>query len=346
MILVASDKFKGTFTAREINELIAGRVRELYPGEEVVTLPMADGGEGTAEALALRFGLERRVIEGKNPLGQDCKFEYYEGREIVAVDSAAVVGLSTFPGDFTPAPLASTSLYLGKLIDRLLREGNRQIFLGIGGTMTVDGGIGFLSALGFRFLDSSGREMEVLNPQLLSSIAKVTAPERDFSRLTALADVDVPLTAPTDQLSSLSFAAQKGVKPSEIQTLRSGLENFRHASQSLSSTPHFNGAGGGLGYAVSILSGARLLPGAEYLLGDTISRLRPSRIFTGEGRFDEQSFGGKVTGTILAQSAPLGIPVHIICGCTTNPILPSNATLTLLSDFRTTKTPGRMARAL
>lgn len=333
MILVASDKFKDTYSAQEINELITRRVGEMYPGEEVMNLPMADGGEGTAAALAVRNGLERKTVGGYNPLGGKCTFEFYAGHDVVAVDSAAVVGLATFSPEIKLVPLIADTFQLGRLVDSFLREGVRKIYLGIGGTMTVDGGVGLLCGLGFKFFTGSGRPLFPIPPARLGEIGRVIPPDRDFSPLTALSDVDVPLVAPSGLLSSLSFAAQKGVKPNEIPLLGAALAKYQQVTSHLSSTPHYNGAGGGLGYAVSLLPGAELTSGAEFLLGDTISRLRPDRIFTGEGCFDEQSLGGKVTGTIISQAAELNIPVTVVCGRCTLRQLPPNVSVILLKDF-------------
>lgn len=335
MILIAPDKFKGTFQAAEIARLIGRRVSALHPGSEIKLFPMADGGEGTAGTLAERLRLERKEQAGSGPLGNPCTYEYFTDGEQAAIDSAAVVGRAALETGAPLHPFEATSFGLGRLTGSLLDSGIKRIYIGIGGTMTTDGGAGFLQGLGYRFFDSLGKELPALNPGLLPQVAAVEPPCRSFGEITALADVDVPLTASPDSLSALSFAPQKGVEQSLLSRLSRALEHFREVTAPLSSTPSFNGAGGGLGYAVSLLPGAKILPGATTLLGDTVRQLRPDMIYTGEGCFDSQSFGGKVTGTIISQAVPLGIPVTVVCGrCEISPsVLPEGVSTLLLSDL-------------
>lgn len=345
MIIIASDKFKGTFTAGEICRLIGDKVRRSYPEEEIKLIPMADGGEGTARVIAIRRGLTKRGIRGVNPFGKAVEWRFYSDGEIAAVDSAAIVGREAVGK--VVAPLMASSYPLGKFVDTLSAQGINHLYIGVGGTMTTDGGAGFLQALGWRFLMSSGDIVTGhLSPRMLPTIVKVIPPERmSEMKISALMDTDVAFVPDGDSkgLSTLSFARQKGVKDDEMSLLREALSKFyRVVSETMNQEnmpSHYCGAGGGLGFALQI-AGAEALPGALTVWRQAIagSGIRPEnirRIYTGEGCLDIQSLCGKVTGTIMDYGSHNNIPVTVVCGRCELPAgaVRAGVDVSLLSDF-------------
>lgn len=347
MVIVASDKFKGTYSAQEICGLICQRLQTINPEAEVVGLPMADGGEGTAGVIAARLGLPEVETDGTNPFGKTTRWRYYSDGHTAAIDSASIVGLEAVDGVIEP--LDASSYPLGRLIAKLAADGVDEIQVGVGGTMTTDGGAGFLQALGWVFIDVDGRViLQPLTPRHLHSVGEVRPPHHPLRvGIRAFMDVDVPLVAAGDDgagdLSALSFAPQKGVAKEEMEVVRSGLENFANVvsrSCGFRSLPlRYCGAGGGLGFSLQ-LAGATPLPGASSLWDAALADKRLDirgvrRIYTGEGCFDEQSMAGKVTGTIIRFARPRGIPVTVVCGrCDMAASeIPDGTEVLLLSEF-------------
>lgn len=350
MVIVASDKFKGTFSAEEICRLICATAKSSYPDEEFLIFPMADGGEGTARLIASAKGLKQTRLTGCNPLGKTVEWRFFSDGETVAIDSALIIGIEAIGSEI--APFDASSYPLGELVSRLYANGVSNLYIGVGGTMTTDGGAGFLQAIGWKFLDTSGCLIsEHLSPRILPKINKAIPPEcQPAFDITALVDVDVPLL-PEDGvcgcLSSLSFARQKGVSDKDMPLLGDALSNFQRAiveALDWKTVPrHYCGAGGGIGFALQV-AGAKTLPGAltiweSVVAGNCLSPNGIRRIYTGEGCFDRQSLQGKVTGTILDYGRRNGIPVTVVCGRCELPLkeIPAGTEVILLSDFLTSQ---------
>ncbi len=282
MILVATDKYRGTLTAGEASEIIASCLKD-----PCMTLPMADGGEGTAEALAagpdwltLRPGVKvNRLL-----------------RQAV-VDSSAVIGYSNFPPDM--APMDRTSAPLGQLLNDLYREYHpRTIYIGVGGTAICDGGRGLL---------------ESLNPNVPWSAI-----------LHGLVDVEVPLLPSVEGGdSALMFCRQKGFSEADMPRVVKNLQEvIRLYGPAVS---RFDGAGGGLGYALASALSAPCELGAEFILRNArIPWEDITDIITGEGRYDRQTRHGKVVATLAAEGVRRGIPVVCLAGCVESGATPVN----------------------
>lgn len=332
-ILIAPDKFKGTLSAEEVADEVASAVRRIMPDAKLTVAPMADGGEGTSEIIAGRRSLHEAETDGHNALMEPVRVRYFEKNGVCAVNCAAVVGLAMLDGRAL-TPWQATSYPLGQFIKRMLDRGMREIIIGLGGSATVDGGAGLLQALGARFFDVTGREIPVpMTPENLGAVASGDLSKVDVDRLkqavTILADVDLPLLPETSgEMSSLSFAPQKGVKPHEIETLHDVLAGYssallaaitathhRHDKPTDDAGSHFEGAAGGLGFALHRILGCKAHAGAEYLLkAINPFALLPDLVITGEGAFDSQSLTGKVTGTIIAEYTSRNIPVIVVAG--------------------------------
>ncbi len=291
-ILVAPDKFKGTLSASEAADIIADSLSPL--DAKIIKRPMADGGEGTSEALS-------RLITLKS-------------KQIAAIDSSSALGLSLLSQD-APSVMHRSSYPLGEAVLSIIRkEAPTLLYIGVGGTSTVDGGAGFLQALGYRFFDGDDELPSPITASMLSSVTRILppAPSPALPRIIALCDVAVPLIAPEGEPSSLTFAPQKGATPADIVTLRHSLH---HLSSLLPPTGSpYDGAGGGLGYALAQI-GAEMTAGAPYLLKlMDIPALNPDLIITGEGSLDAQTSMGKVVAALARYGSTHNVPVVAVGG--------------------------------
>lgn len=268
MILIAPDKFKGTLTAIEAADIIA----DALGGKDVVKAPMADGGEGTAKMLCRDLRWQPH----------DCYYVDPRSRTAV-IDSSAVIGLAGVDLGRHDI-LRATSYPLGVKVREILKGGCRKVVIGVGGTSTCDGGMGFLEAL------DSDKLYTYRNS------------------IVGLSDVRVPLVAPIGQPSALMFAAQKGASGIDIEVLHRRLtEIYREYPHSRSP---FDGAGGGLGFAIASAIGAECFDGAAYVLDHYDIRWHDiSMIITGEGSIDAQTSQGKVVSVLQAKGKELNIPV-------------------------------------
>lgn len=373
VVVVAPDKFKGTLTASEVADCIALEVKRQFPAMLVRSCPMADGGEGTAAILASRLNLERRSVDGHDALMRPVEIEFYlsQSGEICAVDSSAIVGLAKL-SDTRLKPWKSTTYGVGEFITLMLSQGVKKLYIGIGGTASIDGGLGLLQALGGRFFDVEGEEISTYPLRAGHLPAVFSADLSGINRralkdaVVALADVDVPLVADSpDEMSSLSFACQKGLMKSELPALCAALRSYAAAIDAVlhpcATQPPFQGAGGGLGYVISRVLRCECHSGGETILNlyGFIRNLQannnesgpttvPTCIITGEGCFDRQSLQGKVVGTIITKTAPRSIPVIIVAGCSTfsdadNAMLPSTAKLITTTSTQPEHFPGTIA---
>lgn len=335
VVAIAPDKFKGTLTAGEVAGEVGRAVAEAFPSAVVHLYPMADGGEGTASVIAEKMHLQSATCVGHNSLMQPIKVKYYQDETVCAVDSAAIIGLPML-GDTPPAPWHSTSYGLGEFIAARMSEGKSRIYVGIGGTASIDGGVGMLQALGAVFRDVGGSAIGTRdNPICAGDLWKIFSTDLTAAALhavrdsvTGIADVNLPLIPSTieevsdmSHMSSLSFACQKGLPSHDLPRLYESLANYAAAIDTAllptSRRTAFNGAGGGVGYALHRVLRCPCVAGAEFISGlygifDTTPP--PDCLITGEGSFDAQSLQGKVTGTLLSQCAARNIPAFVIAG--------------------------------
>ncbi|HET9480637.1 MAG TPA: glycerate kinase [Candidatus Polarisedimenticolia bacterium] len=324
-ILIAPDKFRGTFTARQVCEHLAAGVADLLPEALVETVPMADGGEGTLDVVLSALGGTRVRMTARDSAGTPVESEYGVTRDGTAVlEAARFCGLGREAAG-SRDPMRASSRGLGEAIADALESGLRRFLIGLGGTATVDGGAGMARALGFRLLDASGRDLDGGggDQERIARIDATTAhQDLEAARFTILCDVANPLLGP--QGAARVFGPQKGAAPSQVARLEAGLAALAGALAALRSVPLETlvsapgaGAGGGLGAGASAFLGGRRVPGAEFLfdlLGLAARLERCDLIVTGEGSFDSQSFGGKVVGTLLRKAAAAGRPVLVVAG--------------------------------
>jgi glycerate kinase len=321
-IVVAPDKFKGSLTAREAGNAMARGLARAFPGASIDVVPVADGGDGTAQALVDALGGSFVESTVRGPDGKDVDAAYGalpDGRAVIELARASGLALVA-PGE-NDALLAST-YGTGQLISAALAGGCTRLILAIGGSATTDGGAGALAALGARFLDARGAEIGP-GGESLAQLDTIETRELDQSlkgvEILIASDVDNPLLGRRG--TAAVFAPQKGASPADVATLERSLTQFadvveRHIGVRMRDVPGA-GAAGGIGFGFLALAGARLQPGAELVL-DTINftgRIAGADlVFTGEGRIDRQTLAGKAPYAVARAAGKRHIPVAAIAG--------------------------------
>lgn len=325
-IVVASDSFKGSLRSGEVAAAVAQAVGSVFPDCRIACLEMADGGEGTLDALFNSLGGTRIQVEVKDPLGNVILSEYAIV-DIPGKGTAAVIEMSKASGlTLVPTglrnPLNTTTFGTGQLISDALDRGCRVFLTGIGGSATNDAGIGMLSALGWRFLDSEGKEL----PPVGASLGKIFRiddkgkdPRLDGCTFKTACDVDTPFCGPEG--AAHIFAPQKGAGALQVEILDAGMESFAEVIRETTGTDVRTvtgaGAAGGLGGAFKAFLYSELLPGAEMVLDaagfDSIAE-GADLVITGEGRLDSQTLLGKAPYSVLRRASKLGIPTVAIAG--------------------------------
>ncbi len=317
--VIAPDSFKGTMTAAEICDILGRVVRKLCPEAEIVKIPMSDGGEGMVEAYHRLLGGQKLYQRVSGPKGVllDCPYALLPNGSAV-MEMAGCAGLPLMEGQLDP--MHATTYGVGQMLRFFEAEGHSDVLMGIGGSATNDCGIGMAAALGYKFLDESGAELEAYACNI-GKIRKIVKPERELKlNITVACDVNNPLCG--ERGASAIFGPQKGLRPEQVPQLDADIRAFAGLiKQSLGvdvlDVPGA-GAAGGLGAALMSFCGARLMPGIELLL-DTAGMDRlleeTELVITGEGRMDYQSASGKVPDGVGRRAKAAGLPCIAICGC-------------------------------
>lgn len=320
MILLAIDKFKGSATSVQIALAAERGLHAVLPDLEVVTMPIADGGDGTLAALAQALpDAQWKQCSVTPPVGGTGPTAV--AKYLVTPDGTAVMELAAASG-IALAPhldaLHAQTIGTGDMIAHAIGQGCRHIVLGIGGSASTDCGTGLLSRLGFKFLNKDGHTLPPCGASL-ASIASIDASHvpqavRD-TRFTLMSDVDNPLCGP--QGSAAVFAPQKGADSAMVALLEQGTQHFATLlPEGIASKPGA-GAAGGVGAGMMGLLGAQIKPGALtvlHLLHFDEVAARATLIVTGEGRIDASSAHGKAPAAVLQAGQALGVPVVALCG--------------------------------
>ncbi len=321
-IVIASDSFKGSLSSLEVAKAVSAGVMAVFPEAEVVKVNVADGGEGTMEALLTALGGVRVRMAATDPLGRSVEAEYGLLDESTAViEMAAASGLVLLAPE-ERMPLLTSTCGTGELIADALKRGCRKIYAGIGGSATNDGGMGMLAALGYKFYDETGSLLQPCGTAL-SRVAKIDAsealPELQNAEFVVACDVDNPLYGP--QGAAHVYAPQKGAAPEEVRLLDMGLRHFAAKVHSFTGISIADvpgaGAAGGLGGAFLAFMKAKLASGIDMLLEavrfDALIS-GAALVITGEGRIDRQTAMGKTPAGVLRRAKAQGIPVIAIGG--------------------------------
>lgn len=321
-VVVAMDSFKGSLSAHQASAAVQRGLEREIPGVRVVCSPMADGGDGTAAVL--RNALDGQWIEeetaGPLPMQRVQAGYLWMPRQGpgALVEMASASGLSLLgPGQLDP--LRTTTVGTGQLLERAARKGARKLWLTLGGSATVDGGVGAATALGWRFRDHQGLLVEPGGGHLENIVTLVPPQRATLPECEVLCDVDNPLVG--ERGAARIFGPQKGATPEQVKQLETGLENLalRWSDQlglDLSETPG-GGAAGGFGAGAIAFFGADLKQGGRAvseLTGLAEKLVDASWVITGEGRLDRQSLDGKVVSAVLEKALVQGVDVAVIAG--------------------------------
>lgn len=320
--LFASDSFKGSLSSKEIADILEREAKLCFPGCQCIGLPVADGGEGTMEAVLQAVGGTLVEKEVSDPLGRKVTAVYalLDSRRAL-IEMASASGLPLLEPKERD-PMKTSTFGTGELIRDALDRGCNQITIAIGGSATNDGGMGAMRALGIRFLDQEGRELAGTGADLnrLSVIdTDGLYPPAIQAEFTVMCDVKNPLTG--ENGATYTFGQQKGGTPDCLNTLEQGMRHYEELLEKMYGGDALNlpgaGAAGGLGAALAVFLHASMKPGIETVL-DLIEFDRKLEhvdlVVTGEGRMDWQSSFGKVPGGVGGRCKRLGIPAVAIVG--------------------------------
>jgi glycerate kinase len=328
-VVIAPDSFKGSITADAAATAIATGLRRVWPDADLRLRPMADGGEGTLDAVLSHGGTRRTArVAGVSGAPLDAGFGLIDNDATAVIEIAQVVGLTDAAVAAAPVERRSTR-GLGELVRLLLDAGVRNYLVGLGGSSTNDGGAGLLAALGLKLADAKGRDVDP-TPAGLAALAEVDASVLDsrlaHAHITIMSDVDNPLCG--ERGATAIFGAQKGVRAEAAAELDARLARFaalteRAVGRSAKDRPGA-GAAGGLGFALQLLGG-RLRSGAEViadLLGLDAALEGADWLVTGEGRSDRQTLLGKAPFIAARRAAAKGVPATLVSGAVDRDALP------------------------
>lgn len=320
-IILIPDSFKGTMTSIQICTILKRAIQTILPDVSTISIPVGDGGEGTAEAFHLAAGGQRYIETVCGPHFEPVEAAYTilpDGTAVIEMAAAAGIPLCKGPLD----PMTATTYGVGQLIDSALEQGCTRIILGLGGSATNDGGCGAACALGAQFFDSQGKPFIPAGGTLgrISTLDLIELQKRlDRVTITCMCDIDNPLFGPNG--AAAVFAPQKGATEEQIQILDDGL---RHLSEKLSAYTSCNmanlpgaGAAGGMGGGCAALFHAELKSGIETVLdavGFDALASEADLVITGEGKIDGQSARGKVISGVSQRTQALKIPCIAIVG--------------------------------
>lgn len=329
-VVLAVDKFKGSATAEEVAGALAAGWRAHDPDVEVVTVPVADGGDGTVAAVLARGWIPQRLVV-TGPWGDPVEAEWAlstDGAtavvELATASGIALTDQSSRPDDGPERALAAHTVGTGEVVAAALTAGCRTVVLGIGGSATNDGGAGMLRGLGARLLDGTGQEVADGIPGLESVTTVDLGPVLERlgdAEVVLAADVDNPLCG--ERGAAAVYGPQKGADEATVARIDAALE---HWSQVLDTAPGARpgtagspgaGAAGGVGYAALAALGARRVSGVGLVLDlvDLAAGLvGADLVVTGEGRLDTQTLEGKAPAGVLAAAREAGLPVVAVCG--------------------------------
>jgi len=337
-ILVAPDKFKGTLNAREVAENIAKGLFDVLPDAQIEIVAMADGGEGTAEAICDARGCSWVECKAHDPLGReiDARYGWIEQENIAVMEMSEAAGMRRL-SESERDPIRATTFGVGEMILDATERGAKEIIIGLGGSATNDGGFGMARALGFQFfVQSSGRKLDGFKPSSLpgsdepfegavtglANLVQIKKPSAlELPKIIAAVDVKNPLLGKSG--ATQVFGPQKGASKSDLDNLEPALTKLADVVATQFGIDYRDepgaGAAGGLGFGLLSFCGATIRPGFE-VVAEAVP-LEPKMkdadlAITGEGSLDRQTLEGKTPAGVARLARKLGKPVFAIVGRT------------------------------
>lgn len=319
-VVVAPDSFGGTLSAVEAAEAIAEGWRAAAPDDELLLLPLSDGGPGFVDTLAASLDGRRIAVSVSDPLGRRVTAQFLVVGATAYVEAAQACGLHLVPAP-ERRPLAATSYGVGQLLLAAAEAGARVVVVGLGGSGTTDAGAGLFNAVGLDLRDAAGGALPPGGGPLVVLDRVTGRPQLRDMALVVAADVDNPLVGPHG--AAAVFGPQKGADADDVARLDAGLRRWAEvverdlpgAPAGLAELPG-GGAAGGLGAALLAL-GARREPGLGLVaaaVGLDAALARADLVLTGEGSFDWQSLRGKVPAGVAAAAAEHAVPCLVLAG--------------------------------
>ncbi len=325
-LLIACDKFKGSLTSTEVNRYLSQAIQSRFPDLNCQRLDLSDGGDGMLAALGSIHRLELRSTQVRDPLGRSCLAQIGmdqtrpgHSRAFLAAHQAN--GLQ-YLSQSERNPLQTSSAGVGDLLLAAYQQSVSEIYLGLGGSATSDGGVGALQALGFVFKDAAGQSLdcEEAPARKLMQIKSIQGPSESFAiPLTLLTDVSNPALGPRG--AARVYAPQKGASPTQVEFLETGLQNWLRLLEAHSGRKLKNivggGAAGALALGLHVLLDAKITSGAAWFLKQAQAEKRLQEVdwlITGEGRFDASSLEGKITGQVLEMAKSASVKSLLLTG--------------------------------
>lgn len=331
--VIAIDSLKGSLISVEAGNSIAEGIKRVYSDAEILVKPLADGGEGTVEALTAGMGGKRQTVCVTGPLGTpvQCEYGIIENTGTAVIEMAGAAGLPLVPKE-KRNPMNTTTYGVGEVILDAIKKGCRRFIIGIGGSATNDGGTGMLQALGYEFLDKEGKPIPQ-GGKGLEVLADIECddviPELKECKFYIACDVTNPLCGP-DGCSAV-YGPQKGADPEMVSLMDQWMENYARVAKEKfdRADPEYPGAGaaGGMGFAFMAFTDAVLESGIKIVL-EEIGLDKDIRnadvVITGEGRLDGQTAMGKAPVGVAELAKQYDIPVIAFSGCVTEEAVKCN----------------------
>jgi len=322
-ILIAPDKFKGSLSAPAAAEAIARGLRSVWPDAQLDLSPIADGGEGFAESLAVALGAEWVKIASEDAIGRsiEARYAWLPEESLAILEMSEASGLHRIASN-ERAPLRADTFGTGLLIAHAVAGGAKRILVGLGGSATTDGGTGAARALGYRFLDGDGQELSTA-PEKLASLARIERPAAlQLPEIFAACDVQNPLLG--ERGAARVYAPQKGADAQAVEMLEGILSRLADVCAADLRCDHRDvpgaGAAGGLGFGLLTFFNAKIRPGFD-MIAETLhleARIAAADlVITGEGRIDDQTLDGKGPAGVAALARKAGRPVIAFGGSIT-----------------------------
>ena len=315
-IVIAPDSFKESLSAQQVAEAIKRGFQQSIADVECLLCPVGDGGEGTVDAIRHSLDLEEKWIQVTGPFGQKETIRYFQKEQLALFEVADLVGLGKIPIE-KRNPLQIQTCGIGELIRHLIAQGIKEIYIGVGGTASNDGGIGIAAGLGYRFYDRDGNVLPACGQSLLK-LASVSIENRyeipEDVQIRILADVVSPLCG--YQGATYTFGKQKCLDPTMFEAVDQAIQDFYEKFSPVTLEIKGAGAGGGIAGGLCAFAQANIVSGIDTCLNLINFDKKVSHadlVIVGEGRLDSQSFAGKAPIGV-AKRTPVGVPVIAICG--------------------------------